>query len=203
MRTKDLAEWLDISTSTVKTWTREFAEYLSATAHGGDGQYRYFEKRDAEVMAHIARLRNQNKSWDEIHAELARLKENNYSDLPEMDVQPPSVPVPMVPELAAKAAVERERHELTRRIVELQDRVIDLETLLEQERLAHSETRERLTQELMQTREDLGIAQGQLQAIETAEGRARRLMVIGLIAIAVVAIVLLAAVLLLALDGAG
>lgn len=189
MRTKDVADWLNISTSTVKGWSRDFAEFLSDAAAGRAGQYRYFGPRDCEVMAFIAEQRQENKSLEEIRAALAELQAGDFAELPPIDIQPTSAPVSMVPELASQTAIEQQRQRYDLIIAGKDERIGELQDDLNIERAAHSDTRNRLNEEIRQR----GLAEGKLSIMPVY----RRL----LIAAAVVALALLAVVVVMALSG--
>lgn len=164
MKTGDLAKWLDISVSSVKTWSREFGEYLSPAAQGGDNTARrYFDEQDARVLALVADLRSKNIPWDDIHATLASLKAHEWADLPPMPTAPPGViPQPVVTQSEAQNALVQQRQTLTREIALLTDRVSDLQTALDAERDAHTQTREALSA----ARGELGVLQGKLEVLE-------------------------------------
>ncbi len=173
MKTGDLARWLNISVSSVKTWSREFGEYLSPAAQGGDNSARrYFDEQDARVLALVADLRGKNIPWEDIHATLASLQANEWADLPPMPGAPPGVtPQPVVTQSEAQNALIQQRQTLTREIALLTDRVNDLQDALDDEREAHTRTREALTT----ARGELGVLQGKLEVLEPERDQAHAL----------------------------
>ena len=164
MKTGELARWLNISVSSVKTWSREFGEFLSPAAQGGDNSARrYFDEQDARVLAFVADLRDKNIPWEDIHATLKTLQAKEWTGLPPMPTAPPGVtPQPVVTQSEAQSALVQQRQALTREIAILSDRVTDLQDKLEVEREAHSQTREALTAAQGQ----LGLLQGKLAILE-------------------------------------
>jgi DNA-binding transcriptional MerR regulator len=164
MRTQQLAEYLGVSTSTIKNWSTEFADFLSESASGGDGTHRYFAGRDARIMAYVADLREQNEALEEIQESLAHLQANDWTALPQMPDAPPGVkPIEMIPEQTARTALEQQRQALMREIAIREEQIDELTGQLTTERDAHDLTRTRL----VEAQTHLGHLQGQLEAIET------------------------------------
>jgi DNA-binding transcriptional MerR regulator len=58
------------SPQTIRNWTKEFARYLSPTATPGEGNARRFSVEDMHVLALIAQLSSEGKSFADIHASL-------------------------------------------------------------------------------------------------------------------------------------
>jgi DNA-binding transcriptional MerR regulator len=144
-RTKELADWLGLSEVTVRQWTTgEWKDYLSPTAHGGNGRRRYFSDQDARIVALIFTLKEQGESRDGIHAALKRLQTEGWVDLPDMPPAPPNLgPISMIPREAAETAVSTQRAALLREIAMLQERVENLETSLAKERELLDQERKR------------------------------------------------------------
>lgn len=165
MKTQELAEWLDIGTSTLRLWTlREYKSYFSESARGGSGRTRNFTDRDARIAAHIARLKNEGHSSDEVHVALKTLQEGDWQGLPEMPAAPPEFePISMIPREAAETRNDLQRARYMREIAALEDRVDQLTDELKAERAS----KEEIQRELAQTRESLGELRGRLQAIES------------------------------------
>lgn len=164
MRTGELARWLNVSVSAIKVWSREFAAFLSPGAQGGDNsQRRYFDDRDARILALVADLRARNTPWADIHATLSRMQAQDWADLPPMPAAPPGVvPGPLVTQSEAQQALLQQRQALTREIALLNDRVDALQADLAEERAAHTATR----QELSATLTALGELRGKLEILE-------------------------------------
>jgi DNA-binding transcriptional MerR regulator len=225
MKTGTLATWLNVSVSTIKKWSVEFGEYLSSGAQGSTDSRRVFDERDARIIYTIARLRDENKSYDDIREFLRYLELGEWADLPQLPERPPGTgPVPMIPQAEAEAEITHQRRLLLREIALLSDRIDGLEGEVRAERRAHEATRE----ELAAARERLGELRGKLEfleadqevfrtmqvtltertaqvsqhraRLEALEGQ-RRLWLYTLVAVAIVAAVLLAVVVLLALGG--
>lgn len=66
-----IVDLFGISKHTVRSWSSEFAHYLSAGASPKPGQKRVYDDADLGVFALIAHLRQQNASYAEIHDALA------------------------------------------------------------------------------------------------------------------------------------
>ncbi|GAB4575815.1 MAG: hypothetical protein Kow0077_29170 [Anaerolineae bacterium] len=164
MKTGELATWLGVSPSSIKTWSREFSDYLSPAARGGDNRSRrYFDEQDARILALVAELRTKNTPLEDIHATLAAMQAKQWVDLPAMPGAPPGlVQQPVVTQSEAQNALIQQRQALTREIALLSDRVNVLQEELEEERAAHGETR----QALANTRTELGLLQGKLEVLE-------------------------------------
>ena len=69
--TKNICTWLEISHQTVKTWSDEFARYLSPDAKPGAGKTRRFTEEDVKVFALVASMRAGREKAEDIHASLA------------------------------------------------------------------------------------------------------------------------------------
>ena len=70
-QTKDVVERFGISPQTVRTYSDEFGQYLSATANPPPGQQRNFNDDDLEVFALVVELKRQGSTYEAIHAALA------------------------------------------------------------------------------------------------------------------------------------
>lgn len=69
---KEIATSLQVSSNTIRAqWGREFADYLSPGANPPKGHKRKYNQDDLDVFATIATLRNQEKSYEDIHQALA------------------------------------------------------------------------------------------------------------------------------------
>lgn len=149
-RTKELADWLGLSEVTIRQWTTgDWGQYLSLTAHGGNGRRRYFTEQDARIVAMIATLKEQGETRDGIHAALKRMQTEEWADLPGMPPAPPNVgPISMIPREAAETAVTTQRAALLREIAMLQERVENLEGQLAKEREQVEQERQRFEERL-------------------------------------------------------
>ena len=186
----DVARWLDISTSTVRVWSREFSDYLSDSAVGGDGKHRVYSTDDVQRMAFIRSLRKAGNSTADIRETLAKLAADGWEHLPPLPPAPPDVETgPPIPETVVKTQLAAREQVLLKEIGLKDTQIFDLSDRLQAEQDAHNETRAALAD----TREQLGEAHGKLSILPTYRTM--------LIAAAVVAAVLLAAVLFLALGG--
>lgn len=209
MKTGELAALLDVSTSSIKTWAQEFGDFLSPRAQGGSQLHRFFDDQDARIMGHIADLRKQNVSWDDIRANLSRLEETNWQDLPDLPNAPPGVgPVPMMPTQAAETAIEQQQQLFLKELAWRDDRIDALEEELDSERAAHNETRQELTDQLITAKGELGELHGKLETVESERSKIEssfereRQLILRIAIIAGISVaILIAIVVLMALSG--
>jgi DNA-binding transcriptional MerR regulator len=68
--TNDVKTLLNVAPETVRNWTREFARYLSATANPEAGRTRLYTDDDLKVFDLVYRMRDENRSYEDIHASL-------------------------------------------------------------------------------------------------------------------------------------
>lgn len=163
MKTKELADLLDISASTVRIYTKgDWQQYLSSSAQGGDGKTRQFDDQDARVIAFITALRTDGASTREIHRTLQAMQDQNWADLPPLPEERHKA-VSMVPESTAEMAVMRERAVLQQQIEVLE---VEIDTL--RERIADErETNETLRGDLATALEDKARLEGRLSSIDS------------------------------------
>lgn len=133
MKPVDVARQLSIGGSTVRAWSKEFAEYLSPTAVGGDDRRRDFTVRDLQIMALIKGMSDRNVSRDEMNLELRRLADNDWRDLPMPEAsQGDMIAMPSGDSMAVAFNVERRA--LLREIASWQEQARDLKAELVDER---------------------------------------------------------------------
>lgn len=194
MQTSDLAKWLGLAAVTIRQWSAgEWAQYLSPTAQGGEGRSRVFSERDAQIIAHIARLKASGQDRDSIHAALKSMQADDWRGLPAMPAAPPDFePIPMIPREAAESTVEQQRRGLMREITMLEDRA----ERLQDELLIERESKAALQSELTVAREQIGELRGKLAIIESERPSTRFWLVV--LAAAIVLAVVATALLLLA-----
>ena len=129
-KTSDLQRMFDVSGETIRTWSNEFKAYLSPTATPGKGRYRIFTDDDLEVFTLIAQLKDQNKTFEEIHL---ALQAGQRGDLPALfnDRSLATDTSAQVALLSQKLALsEQEKNEAVQRERLLHDKVIELQTQL-------------------------------------------------------------------------
>jgi DNA-binding transcriptional MerR regulator len=76
---KHVAIIYNISNETVRTWSEEFSQYLSATANPGKGRHRAFSDDDMGVLSLISEMKSEGKTFEDIHA---ALKNGSRGDAP-------------------------------------------------------------------------------------------------------------------------
>lgn len=69
-KTKDLAELFNVAEPTIRAWCGEFEDYLSPDANPGEGRTRYYNDDDVKVLALVAEMKTQGKTFEDIHASL-------------------------------------------------------------------------------------------------------------------------------------
>jgi DNA-binding transcriptional MerR regulator len=162
MKPADLANILQQAASTIRTWSREFGEYLSPTAQGGEGHHRAYTDHDLRVLAHVKTLKQEGQTVETIRATLEALRADDWRDLPVAPGDAPlrvTAPVAMVPQQAAAAALDEQRRALLREIATLEDRVKDLAQQLSHEQAARRDDVERLVREQTDLRAKLAEAE--------------------------------------------
>ncbi len=199
MRTKDVAERLDVSTASVRQWTADvYPEFFSASARGG--KTREFTDRDVQILAAIAEMSKSNVGRDDIRIELTQIQANNWQALPPVPGLPIDDGEPQyIHREVAEKAVANVREVLDLQIAQLRREIDTLRESLEHERSRRVD----LENELRDKERHLGELTGRLGSVDAERGRERRLLTYAVIAVAVTAAVLLAVVLLLALTPGG
>ena len=69
-RSSSVAKIFKISHETVRTWSREFAEYLSPTARPGHNKQRLFSDEDMAVLALVSERKKKGVTFADIHLSL-------------------------------------------------------------------------------------------------------------------------------------
>jgi DNA-binding transcriptional MerR regulator len=164
MKPLQLAAKLEVSTSAVRAWSVEFAQYLSPTGAGGNGRHRDFNQHDINVLAHIKALKALGRSAPEVHHELKSLMENDWIGLPAFqDTISNMMNVPGVPIVAADMAIDEAKKALLREIVMLNERLEKAEQQISAER----EKNEAFLREIANLRAQLSEAQTIAKLYET------------------------------------
>ena len=119
MKPSQAATILGMGASTIRAWSMgEFKPYLSPTAQGGSGRNRDLTELDVRIIGYINRLKQQSVPLEEIHANVKRLQEEDWRDLPLLpDVAGVSgvSNVAVVPKAAHDMALDAERKSLLKR----------------------------------------------------------------------------------------
>ena len=123
----DVQKLFKMSSETVRQWAIEFEDYLSPTASPGSGRMRLFTVDDLQVFALIAELKENGKTFEEIHA---GLKAGQRGDIPETDIDT-AIEVRAAMEVRVLQqkliSVEAERDELSHQVQELREKMGRLE----------------------------------------------------------------------------
>jgi DNA-binding transcriptional MerR regulator len=102
------------SPQTIRNWAKEFAPYLSPSATPGSGNTRQFTVEDMKVLALIAQLSSEGRSFNDIHASLAS---GQRGELP--SISPEEIDVLVAGEIERQLSTQlHESQELARRLQE-------------------------------------------------------------------------------------
>ena len=83
------SEYLRVSASTVRVWTKEFGDYLSEVATVKKGRERRYTKDDLAALETVAVLRNGHQPYDDIRE---RLEDGERLELPAIVENAPQLP---------------------------------------------------------------------------------------------------------------
>jgi DNA-binding transcriptional MerR regulator len=154
MKPSDVSSRVGISAVTVRTWSNQFARFMSPTGAGGDGRHRDFSEVDIRVMQYIKTEKARGQSGEEITQSLHLLQDNGgLDDLPLPDENHHS-DVPMLP----VAAAEEARKLLLAQIATLENRAGALERQLMAEQAGRRNDTERMLREMGTLQSDLAEA---------------------------------------------
>jgi DNA-binding transcriptional MerR regulator len=116
--TAEVAAYYKRTEQTIRAWAREFSGYLSPTANPGGGKGRNYTYEDLRVIALIADMKDENATYEDIHASLAA---GQRGDPPNMSVD--DLKVLRATEGEKRAGVE---------IQALQQHIIDIQVRMRQ-----------------------------------------------------------------------
>lgn len=85
--TKHVATIYNITVETVRNWSIEFAEYLSNLTRPGKNKNRLFNVSDLEVLSLVAQMKDQGRTYGDIHATLKIGQRGSAPDLPPEELQ--------------------------------------------------------------------------------------------------------------------
>lgn len=165
MKPSDVSRLTGIPASSLRTWSGEYAEYLSPAAAGGDGRKRDYSDQDIRILMYVADQKARNVIGEDIHASLKSMKITAWIDLPPLPNVPPGMePVALIPREAAETKIDMQRQALYKEIEWLQKQIEALEDELQQERA----DKKSLQAELSNYRERYGELKGQLTERQTS-----------------------------------
>jgi DNA-binding transcriptional MerR regulator len=142
----NVCEFFEISRETVRSWSREFAPYLSPTANPEQGRQRQFTDADLRVLSLVADFKKQGLLYSDAHA---ALQAGQRGDLPD----------------TVHAIVPGERN----RLAEMEQQVRELRAALSEaieDRQNFAGQVEALTKQLEQTRRELREAYKEIGRLE-------------------------------------
>ena len=164
-RSSHAASIYGISTHTVGTWAKEFAQYLSPTANPGEKKQRMFTTEDMRVFSLVSDLQKQGMAFAEIHA---NLKSGARGEAP--TIEPNEVQAIVSRETETRLAIENERLRQTlidaqealkkaqanlAKMREVEDENIRLHAQLESERAAKESVEGRLEKQIEQLQKEI------------------------------------------------
>jgi DNA-binding transcriptional MerR regulator len=76
--TKEAAQMLGVSVSTMRNWSDQYAEYLSETARPGHLPERRFTDKDMTVLSYVKQLRSEGMQADQIRT---RIDETAFNEV--------------------------------------------------------------------------------------------------------------------------
>lgn len=133
MKPVDVAHRLSIGGSTVRAWSKQFADFLSPTAVGGDNRRRDFSLQDVAVLNIVKQMTDRNAPREEIYAELHRLQDDDWRELPPI-MGAPTEDNTLMASPQSSALFQVERNALLREIATLQESARELKSELAHER---------------------------------------------------------------------
>jgi|GEM_PF-2552648 len=164
LSTEDLAKWLNLNDGTIRKWTTErYGAFLSAEARGGGGRTRMFNEQDARIFAFIADRKDKGQKRADIEQALESMHLNGWNELPEMPPQPIGFSETLVSSDAAQLVMDKQRGIMQQNIDMLEETISTLERQLTD---SH-ERNQILQQDLIDAREQLGHAKGELSALQS------------------------------------
>lgn len=180
-RSQHVATLYGITIETVNVWAREFSKYLSSTANPGQKKARLFNRDDMAVMDLIASLRQQQMSYEDIHANLASGQRGEPPQIEPEQVQA-IVSTDAETKLAlendrlkialveAKTALQKAETDLTR-LREVEDKTIRLEAQLESERTARQQLADQQEIHRKELQSQIALLQEQIKELALQAGR--------------------------------
>jgi DNA-binding transcriptional MerR regulator len=84
MNVKTIARMIDISPDSVRRWSADYEDFLSATATPPSGGERKYTPHDVKVLAYISTARKTDTPHDKIREALAVMQQKNWADLPDV-----------------------------------------------------------------------------------------------------------------------
>jgi len=125
LRTSEVAELLGVTGSTVRNYTKAFADYLSPGARPSEGQ-RQFTDQDLRVLATAKQFLDMGQTYAQAGDNLALVDLDNLEDVP-LPIQEPSTA--LVPRVLITELERRHSQELARVTAERDQILEDLRSL--------------------------------------------------------------------------
>jgi len=84
----EVSALINVSASTVRSWTSQYSDFLTPAARGETGN-RQYSQRDVSVLEYVAQLRNESMSRNAIQL---RLRETRFGESETLAVKPAGKP---------------------------------------------------------------------------------------------------------------
>jgi len=101
--TKETANVLGVSVSTMRNWSDQYAVYLSDTARPGHLPERRFTEKDLAILAYIKQLRGEGMQAEQIKERLRETKFNDIEIIPQQATTDGTKDTSLVPDESAQA----------------------------------------------------------------------------------------------------
>lgn len=210
MLPQELADYLGITSNTIRRWCEIYHAFLSPTASPPRGTNRVLTDLDTRVLSYVSYCRDLNQPFEQIALRLQAMRDDDWRDLPEVPWPQPkdAIRTISVPAAAARAdemvtvAILQRDLEATRYALEAsQDRVATLETEMAALRASQTSTeaeKQEMRLELERARGQAAELKARLDAYGLAYGMGREkplplalVIAVTALAVAVLVIVLL------------
>ena len=150
MKVTETSRLFEVTVNTVRTWSKEFADYLSPTANPKKGKARFYTEDDLTVLALIAFYRGENAPYTDIHTALANGERAQPPQAHKPQPDPPKNAPHEASELVPAQVLERFAERLTNQfhgqIEVLENERDHLRDTVENERLARLDAEKRAAQ---------------------------------------------------------
>jgi DNA-binding transcriptional MerR regulator len=155
----DLAGSFDVSQQTIRQWSMEFKQYLSARANPGRNRVRAYCEGDVAVLALVAQMKSMGHVYEDVHMALANGQRGEVPDIEKITRQPDALQIRTDKELLL---AKQQAETALAHAAELEGRVKHIE----EERDRWQERAEEAEAVLHQLEVDLARVQGEMEAVQ-------------------------------------
>ena len=168
--TRDVATYYERTEQTIRAWADEFSEYLSPMATPGKGRGRTFTPDDLTVFALITELKDQNKTYEDIHAVLKTGQRGSPPDLTEKDLRLLSATEGEKRAVLEIQVLQKNIIDLTERLNRAEQKATQVDELNRQNASLQTEVR-LLREQLEQTSDQLHQFQEEIKTLAQQTGK--------------------------------